>query len=201
MPVFIPAHPGKRRRNHPSDFMGQATLAVAAIDLGPLRVPHGLAFVGGKTWFTAEAAKAIAPYDPATGKVDWILGTGQNRTHMLWVSEDMKRIFTSNVSSATITIIEKTNRTGLGPPPGPPPGGNSGGPLPRRPRGPMGPLGGDWDETVVPVGRGVEGFDVPPNRKELWAANAQNGTVSIIDLRTRKVTDTLQANIRVRKDQ
>src|SRR5205085_7561427 len=60
--------------------------ALPSIDLGPLRGPHGLAFVGGKTWFTAEAAKAIARYDPADKKVDWILGTGQNRTHMIFVS-------------------------------------------------------------------------------------------------------------------
>ena len=156
---------------------------VTTIDLGPLRGPHGLTFVGGKTWFTAEAAKAIGRYDPAKGAVDWILGTGQDRTHMIFVSEDMQRIFTTNVSSGTVSIIEKSTR----PPGGPPPGGR---------RGPMGPPGGDWEETVVPVGRGAEGFDVAPDGKELWTANAQDGTVSIIDLATKKVTDTLQANVR-----
>ncbi len=168
---------------------------VTAIDLGPLRGPHGLAFVGGKTWFTAEGAKAIGRYDPAKNAVDWILGTGQNRTHMIWVSEDMQRIYTTNVSSATVSIIQKSNRTG---PPGPPlgPGPGPGGPPPGGPRGPMGPPGGDWEETVVPVGRGAEGFDVTPDGKELWTANAQDGTVSIIDLPAKKVTDTLQANVR-----
>src|SRR5438128_1821369 len=82
--------------------------ALAPIDLGPLRAPHGLAFAGGKLWFTAEAAKAIGSYDPVSTKVDWVLGTGQNRTHMIFVSEDLKRIVTSNVSSATMTFIEKT---------------------------------------------------------------------------------------------
>ena len=38
------------------DLIGQK--ALPAIDLGPLRGPHGLDFVGGKVWFTAEAAKA-----------------------------------------------------------------------------------------------------------------------------------------------
>jgi DNA-binding beta-propeller fold protein YncE len=66
------------------DLVGQK--ALPSIDLGPLRGPHGLAFVGGKTWFTAEAAKAIGSYDPASRKVDWILGTGQNRTHMIFVT-------------------------------------------------------------------------------------------------------------------
>jgi len=175
---------------------------VTSIDLGPLRGPHGLVFVGGKTWFTAEAAKAIGRYDPAKGAVDWILGTGQDRTHMIFVSDDMKRIFTTNVSSGTVSIIEKSTRAGFGgPPPGAPPGGargdskGPGGPPPGGRGGPMGPPGGDWEETVVPVGRGAEGFDVTPDGKELWAANAQDGTVSIIDLTAKRVTNTLQANV------
>src|SRR5580698_434565 len=68
--------------------------AGASIDLGALRGPHGLTFVGGKTWFTAEAAKAIGRYDPSTHKVDLILGTGQNRTHMIYVLPDQQRIIT-----------------------------------------------------------------------------------------------------------
>jgi YVTN family beta-propeller protein len=172
------------------DLMGHK--ALPSIDLGPLRGPHGLAFVGGKTWFTAEAAKAIGRYDPAQKKVDWILGTGQNRTHMIFVSEDLKRIFTTNVSSGSVSMIEKSTRTG--PPPGAPPRGMPGG-LAGRP-GPMGAPGGDWDETVVPVGRGSEGFDVSPDGKEIWVANAQDGTVSIIDIGSKKVTATLAANVR-----
>ena len=72
------------------------------------RGPHGLTFVGGKVWFTAEAAKAIGSYDPATRKVDWILGTGQNRTHMIYVSRTSKHIITTNVSSGTVSLIDKT---------------------------------------------------------------------------------------------
>src|SRR5690242_76456 len=34
------------------------------IDLGVLRGPHGLDFVEGKVWFTAETAKVIGSYDP-----------------------------------------------------------------------------------------------------------------------------------------
>jgi YVTN family beta-propeller protein len=48
---------------------------------------------------------------------------------------------------------------------------------------------------VIPVGRGAEGFDVAPGGKELWAANAQDGTISILDLAAKKVTQTLDANV------
>ena len=164
--------------------------ALAPIDLGPLRAPHGLTFVGGRLWFTAEGAKVIGSYDPAAAKIDWVLGTGQNRTHMIFVSDDLARMVTSNVSSATMTIIEKSAGRGRGGPGAPaaaqPGTGNRG-------RGPGGQ--GDWDETVVPVGRGVEGFDVSPDGKEIWAANAQDGTVSIVDVATKTVTQTLAANV------
>src|ERR1035438_327613 len=110
-----------------------AQRALPSIDLGALRGPHGLAFAGGKVWFTAEAAKAIGSYDPATKSVDWILGTGQNRTHMIYVSPDTKLIVTSNVNSGTVSIIERVAGSGPGP------GG------PRGPGAPMGAAGGDWN--------------------------------------------------------
>jgi YVTN family beta-propeller protein len=180
------------------DLVAQAPLP--PIDLGALRGPHGLVFVGGKVWFTAEAAKAIGSYDPATQRVDWIFGTGQNRTHMIYISPDMKHIITTNVSSGTVSFIEKT--TGGPGPGGPPPGmpnpppGHAGAPPPQRPGGPMGPPGGDWNQTTVKVGSGSEGFDVSPNGKEIWVANAQDGTISIIDVATKQVTQTLAADVR-----
>jgi YVTN family beta-propeller protein len=191
------------------DLIAQRPLP--AIDLGALRGPHGLAFSHGKVWFTAEAAKAIGSYDPATRKVDWIMGTGQNRTHMLYVSPDARRILTSNVSSGTVTIMEKTEGH-AGPPMGSPPGamqqrpsgsgpsdqspGLAPGMAPGPPRGlPPTPPGGDWQLTVVPVGHGSEGFDVSPDGKEAWVANAGDGTISIIDIAAEQVTATLAAHV------
>jgi YVTN family beta-propeller protein len=177
-------------------------VALPAIDLGALRGPHGLTFVGGKLWFTAEGAKVIGSYDPATKKIDWVLGTGQDRTHMIYVFPGLNRILTSNVSSATMTVIEKTNgpTRGFRPGPGgpPPPAG------PGMPNGPGGLAGGgpmgtpqiNWTETVIPVGHGAEGFDVSPDGREIWVANAQDGTISIIDVASKKVAQTLDANVR-----
>jgi YVTN family beta-propeller protein len=170
--------------------------ALPDIDLGALNGPHGLAFVGGKLWFTAEGAKAIGRYDPASGKIDWIMGTGQNRTHMIYVTADQNKVYTTNVSSATVSILEKVALPPMGPPPGmqrgpngPPPGG----PPPGGPRG--GPPRMDWNQTVIPVGRGGEGFDVSPDGRELWTANAQDGTVSVVDISGKKVVATIDAKV------
>jgi YVTN family beta-propeller protein len=153
------------------DLVAKKVLPV--IDLGGLRGPHGLAFVGGRLWFTTEAAKAIGSYDPATKRVDWIMGTGQHGTHMICVSPELNRIVTTNVDSASLSIMEKM-------------GGAAG----------TGPSTGEWNETVVPVRRGSEGFDVSPDGKEIWVANADDGTVSIIDVASKKIIDTLAADVK-----
>jgi YVTN family beta-propeller protein len=164
--------------------------ALPDIDTGALNGPHGLAFVGGKIWFTAEGAKSVAAYDPVSRKIDWIMGTGQNRTHMLYVTPDEKQIYTTNVSSATVSILEKIAVPQVGPPPGVQPPQSSQ-PPPRAPGGTQLPM--DWNETVIPVGRGDEGFDVSPDGRELWTANAQDGTLSVIDLAARTVKITVDA--------
>ena len=151
--------------------------ALAPIELGAMRGPHGLDFAGGKVWFTAEAAKAFGSVDPASGKVDLILGTGQNRTHMIYVAQDLSRIFTTNITSATVSIFEKI--------------------VPRIPVGPPGTQPApQWNQTIIDVGNGDEGFDVTPDGKELWTANAQDGTISIINIADKKVVQTLAANVR-----
>ncbi len=168
-----------------------AQKALPDIDTGALNGPHGLAFVGGKLWFTAEGAKAVASYDPSSAKIDWIMGTGQSRTHMIYVTADEKQIYTTNVSSGTVSILEKITLPPMGPPPGM-----------QTPAGAMhpSPQGGseprtDWNQTVIAVGKGDEGFDVSPDGHELWTANAGDGTLSIIDLAGRKVTATLDAKV------
>jgi len=170
------------------------------IDTGALNGPHGLVFVGGKLWFTAEGAKVVARYDPAAARIDWVMGTGQNRTHMLYVTADQKQIYTTNVSSATVSILEKVTLPPMGPPPGmaggppgapPQPGMGPGGPPPGPPMAPR----MDWNETVIPAGPGDEGFDVSPDGRELWTANAQDGTISVIDIAAKKNVAAIPAKV------
>ncbi len=163
--------------------------ALPSIDLGALRGPHGLAFAGSKVWFTAEAAKAIGSYDPATGKVDTIIGIGQNRTHMLYVFPDAKRIVTTNVNSGTVTILNRLDVPGGAPKPG-------AAALPGLPQGAILPPGGDWLETVVPVGTRDEGFDVSPDGREAWVANAGDGTISVVNIEAKKVVATIDAAVK-----
>ena len=148
--------------------------ALAAIDTRPFFGPHGIVFTGGKVWFTAEGSKCVARYDPARHVFDWAMGTGQDRTHMLFVTDDDKTIFTTNVSSGTVSIL--TDTLVRGGPPG-------------------APLRQDWRQTLVPVSPGSEGFDVSPDGRRLWTVSAEDGTIAIIDPGTRKVVEKIDAKV------
>ena len=169
-----------------------AQKALHPIDLGALHSPHGLAMGGGELYFTAETSKVIGRYDPRTQRIDWVLGTGQDRTHMIVVSKNLAEIVTSNVSSGTVSIIEQIARqtSALGPPPG----------ADRRPGPPPSGVGAgsrkSWVVTNVPAGKGSEGIDVSPDGKEIWVANAQDGTITIIDAASKNVTQTVPISVK-----
>ena len=130
------------------------------IDVSPLSRPHGLAFANGKLYFTAEADKKIATYNPATDTIDWQFETGQVTTHMVLPSKDARLIFTSNIGSDSVSAIQQ------------------------------GPEGG-WMQTVIPVGKGPEGIDLSPDGREVWSAHSRDGGVSIIDVTSKKVVQTI----------
>lgn len=131
------------------------------VDLKPFSRPHGIFVANGKVYFTAEANRAIGRYDPATNQIDWLMGTGQNSTHMILLNKDSNRIFTANIGSDSVTVLERGTNPGA------------------------------WNATVVPVGRGPEGIDLSPDGSQIWTAHSRDGGVSIIDVAAKKVTQTL----------
>jgi YVTN family beta-propeller protein len=147
------------------------------IDTRPLFGPHDITFVNGKAWFTAEGSKAVGRYDPTTDKLDWSMGTGQDRTHMIHITADGKKIYTTNVTSGTVSILVDTL---IAPGKFAPPGAK-----PRE----------EWMQTVVATARGSEGFDVSPDGSELWTASSVDGTISIIDLGVKKLVIKIDAKV------
>ncbi len=134
------------------------------VDLTPMQRPHGIAVADGKVWFTAESSKLVGRYDPDKNRVDYLLGTGQDGTHMVMVNKDHSRIYASNLGSDSISIFS------------------------------LQPDAASWTQTVVPVGKGPEGMDLTPDGRELWTAHSRDGGVSIIDVATRKVTASINVN-------
>lgn len=157
------------------DLVGKK--ALPNIDTRPLFGPHDVTVIDGKVWFTAEGSKAIGRYDPVNGKLDWSMGTGQDRTHMIYVAPDAKTIYTTNVSSGTVSILTDTLiQPGRFAPPN------------AKPRH-------EWIQTVIPASRGSEGFDVLPNGSQLWTAASEDGTITIVDLKKKKADAKIDAKV------
>lgn len=172
------------------------------IDSRPLSGPHGLAFMNNKLWFTVEGSKTIGSYDPLTDSIDWCMGTGQDRTHMIYVTTNAKKIYTTNVASGTVGILQDTlmkmgnmppppaggGGNGMSPPNGAMPQGNAPPPGMRQPRH-------NWEQTLITVSKGCEGFDVSPDGAELWTASSEDGKIYIINTAAKTVSVTVDARV------
>jgi YVTN family beta-propeller protein len=122
------------------------------VDLSPLYRPHGIQMIGGKLYFTAETNRMIARYDPAANKIDWLMGTGQNGSHMIAGAADQKKFVTANIGSDSVTIFEFQNVP----------------PAPSK-------------VTHVAVGKQPEAVDLSPDGKEVWAGLNADGMVEVVD--------------------
>lgn len=130
------------------------------VDLSPLFRPHGIQELGGKVYFTSETNRIIARYDPAADKVDWMMGTGQNASHMIVVTPDQKRMYTTNIASDSVTAFEFQNA---------PPSASK--------------------ITHIPVGKQPEAIDISPDGKEVWVGLNAEGAIDVIDTTTNKVRE------------
>jgi len=151
------------------------------IDIAPLRGAHGLAVHDGKIWFTAGGSKTLGVLDPATGRVESVLGVGQENTHLVWVSQNGTKVVASNAGSGTMSIFDRVMTTPNV--------------VPGAPQPPASYTRMEWKQTLVPVGMAAEGFAVSPDEREVWVGNA-DGTISILDLAAEKVEATLAADVR-----
>lgn len=122
------------------------------VDLAPLTRPHGIQLIGNKLYFTAETNRAIARLDLPSGKVDWIMGTGQNGSHMVVGTGDQRKFYTANIGSDSVTSFEFQNV---------PPAGSK--------------------ITQIPVGKQPEAIDLSPDGKEVWIGLNAEGMVEIVD--------------------
>ncbi len=126
-----------------------------------------------------KVQKPLRVMIPLQAQMDWCMGTGQDRTHMIYVTPDGKNVYTTNVSSGTVSILVDTLL--------PPPVGPNGQTFPGA------KSHWEWTQTLIPVSRGSEGFDVSPDGKELWTAASDDGTIAVINITARKLTDKIDA--------
>ncbi|HEX8655170.1 MAG TPA: YncE family protein [Allosphingosinicella sp.] len=171
------------------------------IDLAPNEGPHGLVWLrDGRLVVTAERSRSLVVVDTARGDAVSAIATGQQGTHMVAVSPDGRRAFSANIASGTVSVLDlaagrKLRDIAVG----------------GRPEGIA--LTPDGRELWVGglEGARVQAFDaatfarlgevrtgaVPirvlasPDGRHIVTSNLGDGSLSVIDRRTRRVVRTV----------
>jgi YVTN family beta-propeller protein len=81
------------------------------ISIAPLKGPHGITYNSGKVWFTADGSNQVGRVDPVTEGVDWFAATTQIAGHMLAVKSDGSKVYTANIGSGSVSIIDVATST------------------------------------------------------------------------------------------
>jgi DNA-binding beta-propeller fold protein YncE len=132
------------------------------VTLPGLLRPHGIQALGSRFYFTAEGSRAVARYDPAADRVDWIGGTGAEVTHMLVVVPGEKKIYTANIGGNSVSVLDLTN-------------------APRQ-----------TTLKQIAVAKGPEGIDLAPDGSAVWVSGrTPEGGITVIDPKTDAVVRTI----------
>ena len=146
----------------------EAQREIRRVDPGPGSGPHDVLFADGKVYFTIEGYKSIGRYDPDADQIDWTLGIGQDGTHLLVLDGDGRTMFMPNRGSNSVTVAE----------------GVMDGP-------------DETTLTVIPVpGDLPEGIALSPDGQEVWTATRNDGAVSIINVASKQVVQTLDLGMK-----
>lgn len=79
----------------------------ATIDLGEHTRPHGITVTeDGAVWVTTEGSAHVLRLDPERREVVVAAETGARVTHMVVVSPQHDRVFTTNIGSGTVTAVD-----------------------------------------------------------------------------------------------
>ncbi len=120
--------------------------ALPAVDLLPLVGPHGFGCMGTGCGLRLRGRRRWGCWTRAQDRVVEVLGTGQQNSHMLWVSRDGAKMLVSNAGSGTMTVFDRvTVRPNV---------------VPGAPQPPASYTHTEWQGTILPVGAKAEGFAV-----------------------------------------
>jgi len=191
---------------------------VATIELGENKNPHGLvALKNGGFIATTEGGKSIVQLTPTIEKptaprsidcpndwtYDWTveaIPTGQDGTHMIAISSDNKIAYTANLGSGTVSRIDLSTKTVKSVPAGKEVEGIA---LSKDDSEVWASVRGEdkvvvYDSTSlkklteIKVGAFPLRILASPDGTKMVTSNLKDGSVSVIDVKTRKVERTIK---------
>jgi DNA-binding beta-propeller fold protein YncE len=109
VPVYSPANIGQPGPDeHEIHFLSTTDCKVqATLDTGEYKRPHfPEEGPDGMLYVTAELKESILQIDPKARRIVATLPTGSTATHFFGMTKDGKKLFTSNVSAANVSVID-----------------------------------------------------------------------------------------------
>jgi DNA-binding beta-propeller fold protein YncE len=109
VPIYSSANIGQEGPNgHAIDFIRTSDCGIEyTLDTGDYLRPHFIEQgASGLLYVTAEMNESILVVDPARRAIVGTLPTGSHNTHFFAMTSDENRIFTSNVSDGTLSVID-----------------------------------------------------------------------------------------------
>lgn len=147
---------------------------IKRVDLGTHRRPHGIVVNGGKVYFTTEINTSDtgprgADAPPPTGSVNSYDPVTQQLLSWSTGESGTHMLVMTKGGSVILTSNIRSNSVSV---------------IQR---------GGKQEPqtTTIPVGKGPEAIDISPDGREVWVGHSQDGGISIIDVSSKKVIQTL----------
>jgi DNA-binding beta-propeller fold protein YncE len=113
VPIYSSANVGQPGPDgHSIEFMRTSDCSIEwSMDTGEYKRPH---FIeqgrSGLLYVTAEMKQSILVIDPKRRAISGAIPTGSSFTHFFAMTSDERRLFTSNVSDATLSVLDIPDR-------------------------------------------------------------------------------------------
>lgn len=143
----------------------QRQQVAGTIDIAPYTRPHGIAWFqdSRRVIVTSETKQSVVIVDVQQQSRLRSLPTDQKLSHMVALHPADSLAYASNIKSGSISVIDLEQDTASQP------------------------------AHIIKTGKGSEGVELIHDRNQLWVSNRASGTLSIINIDTNELVETLDS--------
>ena len=174
----------------------------STFDLGTHTGPHGMTVShdGKLVWVTTETPQAVLELDSASGKIQHVWNTTQERSHMIVATPNETKFYVTNTVSGTVSVIDRSTGEVKVLPTGPGTEGIAISPdgkevwAASRIDAKISVISTITDAIVAAfpsVGKGPKRMEFTPDGSQVWVTNSSSNQATVFDARGRELIASL----------